>query len=133
MKFKGGDKDFLEWHRVKASLHKKSSRKIYFHKREIWWCSIGLNVGHEQDGKNNTFRRPVLILRVYNSYLFLGIPLTSAVKAGKYYYTIEYSGKLYTIILSQIRCLSTRRLLRKIRTISEAEHADVISHVKKLI
>jgi hypothetical protein len=56
------EKDFFGWAKVKANLHHK--RKInYFNEREVWWCAMGANIGHEQDGKGKLWTRPVLILR----------------------------------------------------------------------
>ena len=45
--------------------------------RDIWWCSIGVNIGDEIDGKNELFHRPVLILKKFSSELCLVAP-TSA-------------------------------------------------------
>jgi mRNA interferase MazF len=55
-------KDFRKWHFRKKLVH-ESKNIPYFYEREIWWCSIGLNVGYEQDGKNDNFERPVLVLK----------------------------------------------------------------------
>lgn len=51
-----------------------------FNEREIWWCSIGENIGFEGDGKNDMFERPVLILKKYNAEVFFGAPLTTSTK-----------------------------------------------------
>jgi hypothetical protein len=34
----------------------------FYHKREIWWCSLGVNVGFEQDGTGTNYDRPVLVI-----------------------------------------------------------------------
>jgi hypothetical protein len=63
-------KDFDGWIKKKKSLHESSKEKAaYFYEREIWWCSIGINIGFEQDGKNEHFERPVLVLRKFNRFL----------------------------------------------------------------
>jgi hypothetical protein len=31
----------------------------YAHERDVWWCSLGVNVGVEADGKHGNFERPV--------------------------------------------------------------------------
>ncbi len=51
-------KDFPGWHRQKEQLHAQHHTPT-FQEREIWWCSVGVNIGHEMDGKNQTI--------VYNS------------------------------------------------------------------
>ncbi len=49
----------------------------FFKEREIWWVSIGINIGHEEDGKGEQYSRPVLILKKFNKYTFSGIPLST--------------------------------------------------------
>ena len=55
-------KDFDKWNEKKKKVHNHRKNKFY-HPRDIWWCSLGLNVGFEQDGTGKEFQRPVLILR----------------------------------------------------------------------
>ncbi len=31
------------------------------------WCSIGINVGDEEDGKNELYERPVLVIKKFNA------------------------------------------------------------------
>ncbi len=52
-------KDFPGWHRQKEQLHAQHQTPT-FQEREIWWCSVGMNIGHEMDGKNQFYNRPVL-------------------------------------------------------------------------
>ena len=126
-------KNFQGWHKLKSDLHKQN-RAVYFRKKEIWWCSLGANIGFEQDGKNNNFERPVLILKKFNKDILWILPLTSRNKVGRYYFQVEYNNKTYSIILSQIRLISSKRLLRKIRVFSEnIEFEKVREFVKKLI
>lgn len=56
-------KDFDTWSKEKKTLEQEGHDSLVFHEREIWWCSIGINVGDEQDGKNERFERPVLVLK----------------------------------------------------------------------
>ena len=55
-------KDFDKWNETKKLVHKDGTDKFY-HTREIWWCALGINVGFEQDGSGEEYRRPVLILK----------------------------------------------------------------------
>ncbi len=48
------EKNFLEWHEHKSRIHVNPTRP-FFHEREIWFCSLGLNVGFEQDGRGDEF------------------------------------------------------------------------------
>ena len=42
-------KDFDDWNKNKKVINDDNENKLY-HTRELWWCSLGLNVGSEQDG-----------------------------------------------------------------------------------
>ncbi|MBU2219125.1 hypothetical protein KKG15_01365 [Patescibacteria group bacterium] len=41
------EKDFDAWNIQKKKIHSRDE-KILFHEREIWWCSLGVNIGFEQ-------------------------------------------------------------------------------------
>lgn len=45
-------KDFDKWNEIKKIVHSKPDN-FGMHKREIWWMSLGLNVGVEVDGKHD--------------------------------------------------------------------------------
>ena len=62
------DKDFQKWHLKKSELQEHGLRS-YFHEREVWWCSLGMNVGFEQDGKGLQYMRPVLILKGFSTII----------------------------------------------------------------
>jgi len=51
---------------------------------EIWWVRLGKNIGYETYGKSREFTRPVIILKKYNQYSFLALPLTTAPKPNPY-------------------------------------------------
>ena len=125
-------KKFFDWTELKIKIY--SRRKIfYFKEREIWWTSLGVNIGHEQDGKNKRFERPVLILKVFNREVLWVLPLTSKGKTGKYYYKFEYNNQEYSVVLSQLRLISSKRLLRKIRTFEKDKFKEVRSLIKNLL
>jgi hypothetical protein len=46
-------KDLDRWNELKKKIDSYPADNVpYFHEREIWFCSIGHNVGFEQDGKD---------------------------------------------------------------------------------
>ena len=61
--------DIIEWSKKKIEINNSNKYPRFFKEREIWWASIGSNVGSEEDGKNNDFERPVLILKKFNKDL----------------------------------------------------------------
>ena len=104
----------MQWTKLKIRIHVSENKKIYFREKEIWWTSLGVNIGFEQDGKHEKFERPVLILKKFNQYVLWALPLTSQNKTGKYYYQFQYKGKRSAVIFSQMRLISSKRLLRRI-------------------
>ena len=65
-----------EWCALKIALWGKTDR-IVFKQAEIWWCSVGMNIGEESFGKGARFTRPILIFRKFTSNSFLGLPMTT--------------------------------------------------------
>jgi mRNA interferase MazF len=108
-------KDFNKWNERKKMINDSAKEKdFYFKEREIWWCALGVNIGYEQDGKNDNFERPILILKIFNKEVLWMVPLTSKAQDEKYYYKFKYKDGEYSVILSQVRLISSKRLLRKI-------------------
>lgn len=125
------EKDFDNWNIEKKKIHNKNE-VVLFHEREIWWCALGANIGYEQDGKNKLFERPVLIIKKFNQDVLWVLPLTRSVKENKYYYRIEQGNERNSmVVLSQLRLISSKRLLRKMRTISKREFDDIINKIKE--
>jgi mRNA interferase MazF len=124
------EKDFDGWNKKKKEIEQSSVSHVYFHEREIWWACLGVNIGFEQDGKNKDFERPVLIIKKFNAHVVLIVPLTSTVKVHKYYASTTYGAVTYSIILSQLRLISSKRLTRKIRRLPQQEFAEVTRRIK---
>jgi hypothetical protein len=88
------DEDFDIWNEVKKSVNSKAlPDSFFFYEREIWWCSLGMNVGIEANGKNQTFERPVLIFKVFNREMLWVMPITSTSKRSRFYYRFSFNGK----------------------------------------
>lgn len=126
------NKDFKKWHDKKAHLHDSGSR-VFFHEREVWWCSLGLNIGFEQDGKGPSFARPVLIFKKFNNETFWAIPLTTKVKTGKYWFSVNLEdGIKRTAVLSQLRLVDAKRLYQKIGVLNEDNYQKLTEAFIKL-
>ena len=126
-------KDFDKWNTNKKNIHSKDALYFY-HEREIWWCSLGINVGFEQDGTGKNFDRPVIVIRGFNKNTFFGVGLTGKKKSGKYYF---YLGKINeqnaTAVLSQVRLFDTKRLVRKISTLDASKFEELKSALIKTL
>jgi len=114
-------KRFLEWISLKNRLHHSISKTLLFNEGEVWWCSVGENVGSEINGKSKLFSRPVLILKKFSSNLFLGLPTsTKPQKVRIWCVPIFINRKMKTsVILSQARVFDIKRLSNLIGTIDE--------------
>ncbi len=124
-------KDYAAWHVKKGEIEARATVPE-FSERDIWWCSLGLNVGHEEDGKNNDFERPVCVLRKFNKDMFIGLPLTSAEKDSPYYFPHTLHETAGSIILSQGRLLSAKRLQRKLGRMSRGKFGELRTKYTKL-
>jgi PemK-like protein. len=125
----------VEWTKLKMRIHSNEERTIYFSEREIWWASIGINIGNEIDGKNGYFERPVLVLKKINPNTLLVIPITTQGKRGYYYLEMENGAGKDIFILSQIRLISSKRLIRKMknRTVSEKNFLLIKEKVAEIL
>ena len=119
-------KSFDVWNQKKKALDADNTNRVYFHEREIWWCSLGVNIGFEQDGKGKDYERPVVILKKFNARCCLVVPLTTAIKTGKYYFQLgEIDKKSTTAILSQLRFIDRKRLINKVGRVSKKEYDEI--------
>ncbi len=109
-----------EWCRLKIALWKKDS-KVIFKQGEIWWCSLGMNLGEEIFGKGIKFTRPVLIFRKFTSHSFLGLPLTKQEKQGTWYVEITMHSTKNWVMLNQARVLDSKRLVDRVGTLDDAD------------
>ncbi len=126
------EKDFKKWHSLKELLENKKN-KIYFHERDIWWCSLGANIGFEEDGKNDNFERPVIVIKKFNDDLLWILPLTSVEKTGKYYFQVSHGERKSSLILSQMRAISSNRLLRKMRMVSKKDFGEIKKRLRSFL
>ena len=128
------EKDFDKWNIKKKVINTKDISDVFFKEKEVWWCHLGLNVGFEQDGKNEEFRRPVLIFKKFNAETFWAISLTSQNKTGKYYFSFEVleSKIKNTANLSQIKLIDSKRLIDKMGYMKEEDYIEIKDRVKKL-
>jgi len=117
-------KDFEAWNQLKQRLD-KIVKPPFFNEREIWWCSIGVNVGHEVYGKGVLFTRPVLIIKKRSSSTFVGIPMSTKIKNRPDYYPITFNGKDISLMLGEVRNFDSRRLADKMGKLGETKCKDV--------
>lgn len=119
-------KDFDRWNEAKK--HINDAKFVEFaNEREVWWASLGLNVGSEQDGTSDAFERPVLIVRKFNRDTALIVP-----RRTTYHMAIRHEGREFTAVISQLRLISTKRLARKLYQMDGALFAEVCARIRAL-
>ncbi|MEA1915393.1 MAG: type II toxin-antitoxin system PemK/MazF family toxin, partial [Campylobacterota bacterium] len=100
---------FNQWNSLKQKLNNKKET-LSFKEREIYFISVGQNIGHESYGKKELFLRPVLVYRKLSTTTFIGIPLTSREKNGNYYFSFNYKkNKISTAMFNNIRVFDIKR------------------------
>lgn len=112
---------FSNWCKQKIGLHTDERTQKLFKQGEVWWCRVGMNVGREMYGKGENFTRPVLVFKKISSDTFLALPVTSKIKTGSWFVTIEFDGRKHCVVLNQARVVDARRLLERIYTPTQEE------------
>ena len=127
-------KDFDTWNIRKMKIDDNvSNQKIYYHEKEVWWGNLGLNIGVETDGKAEDFERPVLIIKKFNSDMVWILPITSKAKSNTFHYLLHHKSIKGSVMLSQLRTISTKRLSRKFGMISETDFNSILIKVGDFI
>jgi len=113
-----------EWNEQKKTLAKKD-RQLFFKEGEIWWCSLGMNLGEEVYGKGKVFRRPVVILRKISGTACIVLPTTSQEKTGTWYHGIVVDGVRRFVMMHQIRFVTTKRFESRIASLPKDEFVEL--------
>lgn len=125
------NKDFNNWNTKKTHIHHEKMRP-FFHEREIWFCSLGVNVGFEQDGGKG-FLRPVVVIKKFNNDIAWCVPLTTKEKHGKYYVEVIIDEVKGNAILSQLRLIDGKRFHYKVGDIDEAVFDEIKRKIRQLL
>ena len=127
---------YNNWNEIKITIENENII-VGFKERDIFYMNMGKNIGFEQDGKGENFVRPVVIIKGFNKNMFFGIPLSTKIKEGKFYYKFQFQKKDELVeniaLLSQMRLFSTKRLLNKIGVISKEDFIKIKNEFKSLI
>lgn len=127
-------KDFDKWYHIIKHIDEKNPvDDVLFREREIWWCSMGVNVGSEIDGKNDLFERPVLIIKKINKDLLLIAPLTSKIINDRFRIDLVHSNTKSQILIYQSRVISSKRLIRRIGYVKKSVYQSSIIEYMRLI
>lgn len=126
-------KNFDGWNTKKKNIHYQDSPRFY-REREVWWCSLGVNIGSEQDGTGANFDRPFVIIKGFNKDTLWGVALTGKNRTGKYYFYLgKIEGREATVILSQIRIIDSRRLVRRLVVLDKDVFGNLVTALQKIL
>ena len=125
-KYDSCQKDFSDWHEIKTKINNRPKKDLYYYEKDIWWISVGKNIGFEEDSKGDVYLRPVAVLRKFNKFLFFGVPLSTTKSRGRYYYPFIYKSESESVaLLSQLRAFDTNRLVHKDGVMSEKDYTGL--------
>lgn len=126
------EKDFDSWNIRKKEINEEEPN--FYYEREIRWCSLGINIGFEQDGTSEAYKRPVLIVRGFSRHVCLIVPLTTSTKKNSYHFSIGIvEGKEAFAILSQIRLIDTKRLHARLAVLDKDKFKEIKKAIKNLL
>jgi mRNA interferase MazF len=128
------EKDYKAWMPIKAKINNGSMRPPRYKERDIWICSVGENIGFEEDGKGNGYRRPVVVLKTYNREFCHVIPLSTTEKRGRYYYPFDgHTGRVSVALLSQSRAVDNSRLHDKIGYVTQNDFDEMRRRLREIL
>ena len=126
-------KDFDAWNKSKKDIHTRNENKLY-HARQVWWCSLGVNVGFEQDGTGAEYERPILILKGLSRNTCLIIPLTTSPEKHKMRIPVgKIEDRDASALLSQIRVIDTKRLINRVCFLEKEVFETIRKAVKAIL
>ena len=126
-------KDFDNWNNKKKIINNSIELKLY-HSRDVWWCTLGVNIGFEQDGDDEDFERPVLVLKGLSKNTCLIAPLTTSKNENKNRIPIGIiDGKEAQAIISQIKVIDTKRFINKIAVVDIETFEQIRKSIRNLI
>lgn len=125
-------KKFDAWNKIKKETE-DIAKKVYFKERDIFWTRIGENVGFEQNGKGDEFQRPILVVKKYTNDMFLGVPLSTTIREGSFYFQFILDDKTSTALLVQHKLCSNKRLMKKMGMINKSDFENLKIKLHDLI
>ncbi len=124
-------KDFDRWNELKKKIDNENELLKSFPKEgEVWMTDVGLNIGYEQNGSENNFSRPMLIIKKFNNHMFWAVPLSTKQKDFDFYFNYtDPDGQKVSAILAQMKLVSVKRLKRDMYII----HEELFNQIKQRI
>jgi mRNA interferase MazF len=125
-------KNFNKWNELKKEIDIKNNVPDNFPKEgEVWMSSVGVNIGYEQNGSEDNFSRPMLIIKKFNNHMFWAIPLSTKQKDFDFYFNFtDPNNQKVSAILAQMKLVSVKRLKRDIYILPKNTLIDIKEKLK---
>ncbi len=112
---------FLDWLKKKTYIsERKLDSSFHVSAGEVWWCSLGENIGVEMNGKGEDYLRPVLVFKYFNKNHIWVLPISSQ-DSSPFHLKIPSQPSPERVVISQIRTVSTLRLYRYINKLNVSD------------
>ena len=118
-------KRFLEWFGYKERLHMSDHRPPMVTEGDMWWASIGENIGSEVNGKSELFSRPVIVIKRLSHGFYVVIPSTTNSTGGTWYVSFRHKEQESVACLHQVRSMDYRRFSSKLGTLDDTDFARI--------
>ena len=125
-------KRFRLWIVLKERLHETGHRPPLVSEGDIWWASVGENVGSEINGKSNLFSRPVVILKKLSHGFYFVVPTTTRERSGSWFVPFRQQARAMVACLHQARSLDHRRLSSKLGAMDDEDFERVKAGFRNL-
>jgi mRNA interferase MazF len=122
-------KDFDSWNSLKKDIDTKPRTNA--HERDIWWVSLGLNVGSEQDGKGENYERPVVVIKKLSSNVYYVLPLSTKCKNITMHIKFFHEKVEGYILLDQ--AVDVKRFIRKVGYVKQEKFSEIVTAFKSLL
>ena len=134
---------YNEWNELKQDIHFQENNQItkdmFINEWEIWYTSLWLNIGFEENGKKR-FRRPVLVIKKVGILFFVSALTSKGKEKNRFYHKLENvvfnkenEVNRSFVILSQSRTLDRKRFLHKIWDVEEKEFIQIKQKLRELL
>ncbi|MDP3661640.1 MAG: type II toxin-antitoxin system PemK/MazF family toxin [bacterium] len=128
-------KDFDSWNELKKKIEDEKNDPDKFPKEgEVWMCSLGRNIGFEQNGSGGNFSRPILIIKKFNNHMFWAVSLSTKQKDFDFYFNYtDPNNQKVSAILAQMKLLSVKRLKRKLYEVPNELFDEIKQKLKSFL
>lgn len=118
---------FIRWLRLKQLLHQQKHKPPFISEGDIWWASIGENVGREINGKSERFSRPVIVYKKLSRETFLAIPASTQTgnRYEPHYVQYTHNNVCAVACLNQIRVIDYRRISSKLGSVNDTDMQNI--------